>query len=361
MQSTSSAEDMAPRGSVVNLHIYDVDRVSAALLNSAGGWPRHAGLGVFHCGVEVLGLEYSFQYYWDAWEMDGLTGVQRHRPKSNPLFRYIETIELGTTPMSRSEVLSVIGDLTQAWPSSSYHLISRNCVDFAEDLVSRLKVPGKVPRWVAGLGRSVRASSLLRRVVGCFWSMVVWAMILTTREISSAREISQLQVGASDVESKLALVVSRVVQVALPFTSAALVFLVSLPWCPLPLSVPLASGRCLPLGMALGCAASAAALLHHWGIVGPIRWLEHGAGAAFAVWTAVRGLAVHRSAAPLTPAALATLFLALSSAGRGADRSRKRGLGSALLLTVAPLLSQVCMGLAGLQLVYVERAGMVAP
>merc|ERR1711924_535909 len=54
------------------------------------------------------------------------------------------------------------------WPASSYHIVNRNCVHFAEDLLRRLKVPETFPVWVRGAADAGQ-SSLLKPMTNWGW------------------------------------------------------------------------------------------------------------------------------------------------------------------------------------------------
>ncbi|OVA01195.1 PPPDE putative peptidase domain [Macleaya cordata] len=105
------------------------------------------GLGIFHSGIEVHGMEYGF----GAHEYPS-SGVFEVEPKSCPGFVFRRSVLLGSTDMSRSELQSFIEHLSGKYHGDSYHLIAKNCNHFTDDVCQRLT--GKpIPGWVNRLAR----------------------------------------------------------------------------------------------------------------------------------------------------------------------------------------------------------------
>jgi len=143
---------MESLGFDVWLHIYDLGPMSKWMINS---WnPKSSGLGAFHCGIEVLGVEWSFQAMIDC-ETDEMTGVMCHTPKSHPRHVYRESIWLGGSSLCANEICNVLARLERDWPARSYHFLSRNCTDFAEALSNALDVPTPFPSWAHGLAKGL--------------------------------------------------------------------------------------------------------------------------------------------------------------------------------------------------------------
>ncbi|KAG8065607.1 hypothetical protein GUJ93_ZPchr0004g39044 [Zizania palustris] len=105
------------------------------------------GLGIFHSGIEVHGMEYGF----GAHEFP-MSGVFEVEPKSCPGFVYRRSVRVGTTGMSRAEFRSFIQNLAGQYNGNAYHLISKNCNHFTDDVCKNLT--GKsIPGWVNRLAR----------------------------------------------------------------------------------------------------------------------------------------------------------------------------------------------------------------
>jgi len=137
------------RGFPVWLHVYDLGPWSKWALNS---W---ASLGAFHCGIEVLGVEFSFGAI-PRDDGDGRpSGLSWHHPKSHPRHEYRESVSLGSTPLCTAEIGHLLERLEKAWPARRYDCLKQNCIDFAEAFATGLRVPVVFPKWVHGLAKGI--------------------------------------------------------------------------------------------------------------------------------------------------------------------------------------------------------------
>jgi len=154
---------------IVTLNIYDIGTSSVGqALNSV---LRHFGTGAFHCGVEVHGCEWSFSDTEDGCGM----GVFCSRPKLCDGHTYCQSVKMGRTAMTQTEVLSLVHLLSSYWPVGSYNTLTRNCCHFCDDMCQRLCV-GPIPSWImnlAGAGAALAATGdatccreVAREVVG---------------------------------------------------------------------------------------------------------------------------------------------------------------------------------------------------
>lgn len=171
-----SLRQFAPGGSSHNgedhqvwLHVYDLGPVTGRLNEVLRG----ANLGAFHCGVEVLGDEWSFQGYYDAWDDPTLTGLVRNEPRSHESYIYRESVFLGSSPCTADEIDQVVDDMTEAWPASSYHVVTKNCINFAMEFTAKLRVPQEFPDWVGGMADAGKTSALLP-IADYGWSWFKW-------------------------------------------------------------------------------------------------------------------------------------------------------------------------------------------
>lgn len=128
-----------PSSAAVYLNIYDISPLNHYLY-----W---FGLGIFHSGIEVHGMEYGF----GAHEYP-TSGVFQVEPKSCPGFVFRRSVCVGTTDMSRSQVRTSIEDLAEDYHGDTYHLIIKNCNHFTAD-VCKLLTGKPVPGWVNRLAR----------------------------------------------------------------------------------------------------------------------------------------------------------------------------------------------------------------
>ncbi|KAF5460141.1 hypothetical protein F2P56_020031 [Juglans regia] len=121
------------------LNVYD--------LTPANDYLYWFGVGIFHSGIEVHGLEYGF----GAHEYSS-SGVFEVEPRSCPGFIFRRSVLLGSTDMSRSEFRSFMEQLSAKYNGDTYHLIAKNCNHFTDEVCTRLT--GKpIPGWVNRLAR----------------------------------------------------------------------------------------------------------------------------------------------------------------------------------------------------------------
>lgn len=138
-------------GLMVNVHIYDVSQeekvqtLNRVLAHEYS--PLKLG-GVFHAGVEVLGLEWSYGFSDD----ETMPGVSCSTVRAHPMHHYRQTVALGKTSLSESEIGAIISSMLEEYPGHDYDLLRRNCCHFADDFSRRLHVGG-LPGWVCRLAR----------------------------------------------------------------------------------------------------------------------------------------------------------------------------------------------------------------
>lgn len=146
-----SGQQEEMNGISVRLNIYDVAKdASIKTLNTIlahESAPVRFG-GVFHAGVEVNGLEWSFGFS-NSCSKPGVSCIQ---PRSNKQHSYRETIECGCTQTAPDEIGQIISGLLEEYPGHDYDLLRRNCCHFAEEFCRRLGVDG-IPNWLHRLAR----------------------------------------------------------------------------------------------------------------------------------------------------------------------------------------------------------------
>eukprot|EP00930_Biecheleria_cincta_P054868 TRINITY_DN41259_c0_g1_i1.p1 TRINITY_DN41259_c0_g1~~TRINITY_DN41259_c0_g1_i1.p1 ORF type:complete len:392 (+),score=54.80 TRINITY_DN41259_c0_g1_i1:157-1332(+) len=148
---TQSGMPTGKPGMPVFLHIYDaslgdnVHKLNRVLANKSS--PLKLG-GVFHAGIEVGGLEWSF----GATQNDSVAGVHCVLPQENKQHRYRQTLQLRPTLLAHGDIARIISDLLDEYPGHSYDLLRKNCCHFANDFAKRIGA-GCVPSWVHRLAR----------------------------------------------------------------------------------------------------------------------------------------------------------------------------------------------------------------
>lgn len=152
------------------LHVYDLGEFVGQLNEM---FLRDASMGAYHVGVEVLGEEWSYQGFHDAFHDPSLTGLMRGVPKQNWEFVYKESVLLGKTPLTEEAVEELIQRLKEEWPANEYHIVSKNCVTFSEEFAARLQVKETVPEWVKGAVDNLKAPGLFA-IADYGWSWFKW-------------------------------------------------------------------------------------------------------------------------------------------------------------------------------------------
>ncbi|KAG7020410.1 DeSI-like protein [Cucurbita argyrosperma subsp. argyrosperma] len=134
----------------VYLNVYDLTPIN--------GYAYWFGLGVYHSGVQVHGVEYAFGAHEHS-----TTGIFEVEPKQCPGFTYRKSILIGRTNLSPREIRSFMEKLAEEYSGNTYHLIMRNCNHFCNDVCLRLT--GKpIPRWVNRLARLATKYRRIRRI-----------------------------------------------------------------------------------------------------------------------------------------------------------------------------------------------------
>eukprot|EP00437_Effrenium_voratum_P063041 CAMPEP_0181507032 /NCGR_PEP_ID=MMETSP1110-20121109/58926_1 /TAXON_ID=174948 /ORGANISM="Symbiodinium sp., Strain CCMP421" /LENGTH=215 /DNA_ID=CAMNT_0023636159 /DNA_START=92 /DNA_END=740 /DNA_ORIENTATION=- len=139
---------MVGEGIPVFLNVYDVSKRDAVkVLNTvlSNMMPTVRLGGAFHVGVEVGGMEWSYDPRLAAGR-GGPTTPQGPEPS------YRETLQLGVTDMSLEDVNEVISNMIEDYPGRNYDVLRRNCCHFADDFCQRLAVE-RPPEWVHRLAR----------------------------------------------------------------------------------------------------------------------------------------------------------------------------------------------------------------
>lgn len=127
-------------GSVpVFLNVYDISPLN--------GYAYWLGLGVYHSGVQVHGVEYAF----GAHEYPS-TGIFEGAPKKCEGFTFRKGILIGWTESGPEAVKKVMEELAEKYRGNAYNLITKNCNHFCNDVCIRL-TGNHIPSWVNRLAR----------------------------------------------------------------------------------------------------------------------------------------------------------------------------------------------------------------
>ncbi|KAL1125565.1 hypothetical protein V6Z11_A13G052300 [Gossypium hirsutum] len=123
----------------VYLNVYD--------LTNANGYVYWAGLGIFHSGVEVHGVEYAFGAHDYP-----TSGVFEVEPRRCPGFKFRKSIFMGITCLDPAQLREFIERQSGSYNGDTYHLIFKNCNHFCEDICYKL-TGNRMPKWVNRLAR----------------------------------------------------------------------------------------------------------------------------------------------------------------------------------------------------------------
>merc|ERR1719240_357502 len=104
-----SADGGHMTGSRVSLNIYEFNPVLEVLNRFV---LRQNQMGIYHIGVEMHGLEYSFAMTLNSCE----TGVRQHAPKQCCSYKFSESIGIGRSDLSAEKIQNLVSTLAAEWP-----------------------------------------------------------------------------------------------------------------------------------------------------------------------------------------------------------------------------------------------------
>ncbi|XP_057793937.1 deSI-like protein At4g17486 [Salvia miltiorrhiza] len=137
--SKVKSDNDGSKSTPVYLNVYD--------LTPMNGYVYWAGLGIFHSGVEVHGVEYAF----GAHDYSS-SGVFEVEPRQCPGFKFRKSIFVGTTSLDATQVREFMERQAANYNGDTYHLIVKNCNHFCKDIC--YKLTGKrIPKWVNRLAK----------------------------------------------------------------------------------------------------------------------------------------------------------------------------------------------------------------
>ncbi|KAE8712925.1 DeSI-like protein [Hibiscus syriacus] len=123
----------------VYLNVYD--------LTTANDYVYWAGLGIFHTGVEVQGVEYPFGAHDYP-----TSGVFEVEPRQCPGFKFRKSIFMGTTCLDPVQLRVFMEHQSASYNGDSNHLIFKSCNHFCDDMCYKL-TGNHIPKWVNRLAR----------------------------------------------------------------------------------------------------------------------------------------------------------------------------------------------------------------
>lgn len=173
-------------GLEVTLHVYDIGKASRWANNFL---LRHHGLGLYHAGIEVCGLEWSYQTLEDCWDDETLTGVFACEPGKNEDHVWKEKVSLGKTPLDSRGISLVIQGMSETWSAQSYHLTDKNCIHFTHMFAQSLLVADRFD-WsiLYGLAGYANSSPTLKPMADSLWGSIRGSLIRQHQEAMAEEE-----------------------------------------------------------------------------------------------------------------------------------------------------------------------------
>jgi deubiquitinase DESI2 len=117
----------------VYVNVYD--------LAPANDFLHPIGFGLYHTGVEISGVEYTFA---------SQSGIFRHTPRAVPQATFREQLLIGTMDGGSSEIKTFVDALgDEKFGPNDYHILRNNCNHFANEFCRKLvnkPLPGYINR-----------------------------------------------------------------------------------------------------------------------------------------------------------------------------------------------------------------------
>lgn len=141
-QAPQMWDELAP----VTLNVYNVG--TSLQIRTLNGVLRRVGTGLFHCGVEVFGTEWSYSVV-----MGEECGIFCCQPCHCDGHTHVESIYMGRTTLTATTFQTVINSMEMRWSSEAYNMYTHNCCHFCDRLCVSLGV-GNIPHWINHLANT---------------------------------------------------------------------------------------------------------------------------------------------------------------------------------------------------------------
>eukprot|EP00456_Euglypha_rotunda_P048379 TRINITY_DN38796_c0_g1_i1.p1 TRINITY_DN38796_c0_g1~~TRINITY_DN38796_c0_g1_i1.p1 ORF type:complete len:163 (-),score=12.58 TRINITY_DN38796_c0_g1_i1:10-498(-) len=117
------------------LNIYDL-----LLMNYT---TRKFGFGIYHTGVEVYGVEYSYSGRTQPADEQEVTGLRTTEPGDSSwiedaIFR--ERQQLGFTILSPVEIHRLYNEMHEKYKGPAYNVVERNCNHFTREFLHKIQI-----------------------------------------------------------------------------------------------------------------------------------------------------------------------------------------------------------------------------
>ncbi|URE48140.1 hypothetical protein MUK42_13777 [Musa troglodytarum] len=127
-------------------------------LTPINGYAYWLGLGAYHSGVQVHGVEYAYGAHDHP-----TTGIFEGETRQCPGFAFRKSILIGHTDLEPRELRMLMEEMAAEYTGDTYNLIFKNCNHFCNEACLRL-IGKPIPRWINRLARIGTSPSLRRSI-----------------------------------------------------------------------------------------------------------------------------------------------------------------------------------------------------
>ncbi|KAG5441676.1 Desumoylating isopeptidase 2 [Clonorchis sinensis] len=148
-----------PTGASVAVNVYDMLWLNVYINN--------LGIGVYHTGVVVYGIEYCYGGHPLSY-----SGIFAMAPQDvetlGPNYSYKSTIEVGHTDFTEADIALILEDMGPQYRGDQYHLLRRNCNHFSDAFIQIL-CGASLPKWINRLASVGAKLPFIERTIPRVW------------------------------------------------------------------------------------------------------------------------------------------------------------------------------------------------